>query len=103
MTRGQLPRPLSFHIPTCRTGSLHSPPQGPRIVKDKALYLVQSSGCTVPVQLQSGDGGGKNRKAEKQAPDQAVIFSIFQISASFILRGTCSSLVEGSSDSMYLA
>lgn len=60
-------------------------------------------GDVVPVQLQSWDGGGKNRKAERQAPDQAVLFGIFQISASFILRGTCSSLVEVSSDSTYLA
>lgn len=36
--------PLCFHIPTCRTGSLHSPPHGPCIMKDKALYMAQSSG-----------------------------------------------------------
>lgn len=56
-----------------------------------------------PVQLQDWNKGGDNRKAEKQAPDQLTVFDIFQISASFIFRGKCSSLDAVSVGSLHLA
>lgn len=46
-------------------------------MKGETLYTVQCSGRRVTPSLCSssaGMGGGENRKAEKQAPDQAAIF-----------------------------
>ena len=89
------PPHLSNRKPPLPTpGTMHHERQG---------LIPWEEGDTVPVPLQYWDGGDKNRKAEKQAPDQAAIHGIFQISASFIFRGICSNLIEVSSGSMHHA
>lgn len=92
---------LRFRLLICRTGSLYA--TSGTMHHGRQGLLLREKGDAVPVQLQYWDGGGKNRKAEKQAPDQAAILGIFQISASFIFRGMCSNLVEVSSGFMYRA
>lgn len=65
--------------------------------------VLREEGDAIPVQLRYWDRWEGNRKAEKQAPDQAATFGIFQIAASFIFRGICSNFVKVSSGSMFLA
>lgn len=70
---------LGFSLLICRAESLHSPPQGPCIGKDKALVSGEESD-TVPVPLQYWDEVAKIEKQRSKhlTKQPYMVFSRFQ-------------------------